>query len=69
MNSQAPHLDPEALMRIADAPVPDAESGTHLDSCAECRDRLKAFVEASRAYDRFHRSVLKPSFPAPPKPW
>ena len=69
MNSPASHLDPEALLRMVDEPVPDAASAAHLDSCAECRDRLKAFAEVSRDYDRFHQSVLKPSFPPPPTPW
>jgi hypothetical protein len=69
MNSPAPHLDPEALLRLLDERFPDAASEAHLDCCAVCRDRLAAFSEAARDYDTFHRTVLKPTLPAPPKPW
>jgi len=56
-------------MRILDEPLPDAESGAHLEACAECRERLNDFAEASRAYNRFHTSVLKPSLSPAPRQW
>lgn len=69
MNSTTPHLSPEALLRIVDELPSDAESDAHLDSCSECRDRLSAFAQTVRDYERFHKSTLKRSLPAPPSQW
>jgi hypothetical protein len=69
MNSTTPHLSPEALLRIVDELPSDAESNAHLDLCSECRDRLSAFAQTVRDYERFHKSTLKRSLPAPPRRW
>lgn len=42
---------------------------THLAACAQCRQFSEELREAGNLYERFHRDVLKPALPNPPKPW
>jgi hypothetical protein len=67
-----PHPDPEILLRFIDqdlSPSESSEVSAHLLGCGDCRDRVRALEEALGDYGRFHRHVLKPSLPPPPRAW
>jgi hypothetical protein len=66
------HPDPDAFLRLTDEDLSPPESSViedHLRGCADCRDRLQALREALDDYVRFHREILKPSLPPPPRQW
>jgi hypothetical protein len=66
------HPDPDTLLRLTDEDLSPAESSVmedHLRGCGDCRDRLQALREALDDYVRFHREILKPSLPPPPRQW
>jgi anti-sigma factor RsiW len=72
MSSAMPHPDPEILLRFIDqdlSPSESSEVSAHLLGCGDCRDRVRALDETLDDYGRFHRDLLKPSLPPPPRAW
>src|SRR5688572_9770246 len=60
------HFTDDQLVCLVDGEL--AEAG-HLDQCAECRARYLEAGDRLAFYNSYHHDVLKPSLPAPPKPW
>jgi hypothetical protein len=66
------HPGAETLLRLIDRDISPAEAPAlqdHLSACGDCRDQFEAMQEALDDYDHFHRDLLKPSLPAPPREW
>src|SRR5258708_38922920 len=72
MTDRQTHIPEERLIAWLDgeSPGPDRLAiELHLSDCAACRQLKDELREGAEAYDEFHRGVLKPSLPPPPKPW
>jgi hypothetical protein len=66
------HADDPILVQLADAELAPDEAVAlqrHLEQCAGCRERYREIEQDLAGYDDFHRRVLKPALPAPPRPW
>jgi len=62
------HLSDLQLAQFQDGELSPREAA-HLDSCADCRGRLRNMQTAAAAYQEYRDSIRGPLQPSAPKPW
>src|SRR3954453_9859759 len=62
------HHSDEQLARFQDRELPPHEAGL-LETCPECRGRLRDMELAAAAYVEYRDSVREPLLPSAPRPW
>ena len=66
------HPDEETMLRLADEDLSIVEAGRleeHLAGCSACRGRFTELRRLLGDLQRFHKSVVKPALPDPPREW
>ena len=66
------HPGEEQLLQFADGELRSKEAAAiraHLEACWSCRTQFQELTREIGDYMHYHEGGLKPSLPAPPRPW